>query len=677
MKKASILSFLILIVEILIAQILPFNAQLKPFYHGVASGDPMEDRVIIWTRITPDRDTTITGTYVLATDIALKNMIKIGTFSTDSSKDYTVKMDVTDLQSNTTYYYAFIALGKRSSIGRTKTTPSKYSDTPSILGNNLSEVLKFAVVSCANYEGGYFNAYARIAERNDLNAVIHLGDYYYDYSMGSHRNSKLKDLTRNYIPIQKTVTKTDYRLRLSLYHLDKNLQKLHQQHPFITIWDDHEIANNAYETGAKSNKGDWNVRKKEAKEAYFEWMPIRGTAENFTFYRAFSYGALLDLFMLDTRLEGRQKQPSNFDSPEDSTNPRRMISQTQENWLTNSLKNSQARWKIVGSQVIFSNINIAFAAPFPKSRFTTRFLKNLFLDSWNGYLTQRNNILDALEKNKVNNVVIISGDSHASWSFDLNREPVRYTYPNAQTTYLPQPNPFDPATGKGYNFKTGEGAQGVEFSTPSISSSSFADILPSSLIARWQNRVNKPHPRIKGNPNYNPHLKFVDFKRHGYFILDVRADSLQCDYFYVPTISTETNLESWGKGLSSHYDSNKITMAETLKPALPKDAQDIPAPLAQVVSSINVVAESIIFTLSPNPTSGIINIQYGLTQNADIDISLLSLEEKTVQIIAQIKNQQAGTYALNNIDVSLLSRGIYFLQIKTSNGVVMQKLVIN
>jgi alkaline phosphatase D len=280
MKKASILSFLILIVEILIAQILPFNAQLKPFYHGVASGDPMEDRVIIWTRITPDRDTTITGTYIFATDIALKNMIKIGTFSTDSSKDYTVKMDVTGLQSNTTYYYAFIALGKRSCIGRTKTTPTKYSDTPSVLGNNLSDVLKFAVVSCANYEGGYFNAYARIADRNDLNAVIHLGDYYYDYSMGSHRNSKLKDLTRNYIPIHKTVTKTDYRLRLSLYHLDKNLQKVHQQHPFITIWDDHEIANNAYETGAKSNKGDWNVRKKEAKEAYFEWMPIRGTAEN-------------------------------------------------------------------------------------------------------------------------------------------------------------------------------------------------------------------------------------------------------------------------------------------------------------------------------------------------------------------------------------------------------------
>jgi alkaline phosphatase D len=133
------------------------------------------------------------------------------------------------LESNTTYYYTFIALGKRSSVGRIKTAPSRFSrDVSSVLSNNLNEVLKFAVVSCANYEGGYFNAYVRIAERNDLNAVIHLGDYYYDYSTGSHRNSKMKDPTCNFIPIHKTVTKTDCRLRLSLYHLDKNLQRLHQ-----------------------------------------------------------------------------------------------------------------------------------------------------------------------------------------------------------------------------------------------------------------------------------------------------------------------------------------------------------------------------------------------------------------------------------------------------------------
>jgi alkaline phosphatase D len=670
MKKAYFLSIFIFIVKIAIAQILPFNPQLKPFYHGVASGDPLEDRVIIWTRITPDRDTTITGTYILATDTELKNIEKIGTFSTDSSKDYTVKIDVTGLQSNTSYYYAFIALGKRSAIGRTKTAPA-------VLSDNLSTVLKFAVMSCANYEGGYFNAYARVAERNDLDAVIHLGDYYYDYAKGKHRNSNLKDPNRSYIPIHKTVTKADYRLRLSLYHLDKDLQKLHQQHPFIVIWDDHEIANNAYETGAKSNTGDWDMRKKDVREAYFEWLPIRGTAENPTMYRAFSYGKLLDLFILDTRLEGRQKQPSNFDTPEDPLNPRRMISPTQCNWLINNLKKSTAQWKLLSSQVIFSNINVAFVAPLPRLRFNARFLQNMFLDSWNGYLFQRNSILDALKQNKVSNVVIVSGDSHASWSFDLNKQPVLYTYPNSKPTYLPQSNPFKAALNEGYNPETGEGAQGVEFSTPSISSSSFADILLPSVVANWETAANKPHPNIRGNPNYNPHLKYVDLTQHGYFVLDVRADSIQCDYFYVPTITTEADVEKWGRGLSSRHNSNKITTVKTLTRAIPKDRQDIPAPLAKVVSSINVVEESIIFTFSPNPSIGIVNIQYGLTQKADIDISLINIEEKRVKTIAQIKNQDAGMYSLSNVDVSELPCGIYFLRIKTSNNVIMKKFVIN
>ena len=668
--RTFILCIFILIAKILIGQVLPFNPQLKPFYHGVASGDPLEDRVIIWTRITPDRDTTITGTYILATDTELKNIVKIGTFSTDFSSDYTVKVDVMGLQSHTIYYYAFLALGKRSAIGRTKTTPS-------VSDNNLSTVLKFAVMSCANYEGGYFNAYARVAERNDLDAVIHLGDYYYDYAMGSHRNSKLKDPTRNYIPMHQAVTKADYRLRMSLYHLDKNLQRLHQQHPFIAIWDDHEIANNAYETGAKYNIGDWNMRKKGVKEAYFEWMPIRGTAKNLAFYRAFSYGKLLDLFMLDTRLEGRQKQPLNFDSPENPLNPRRMISKTQSTWLINNLKNSTARWKMVGSQVLFSSINVAFAAPLPKSRLNVRFFKNFFLDSWNGYLTQRNNILDSIQKNRINDVVIVSGDSHSSWSFDLNKDPVLYALPNTKPSYLPRKNPFDTITNYGYNPDTGEGAQGVEFSTPSISSSSFADILPSSIVTHWETTANQPHPHISGKPNYNPHLKFVDFKRHGYFVLDVRADSIQCDYFYVPTITTETANEKWGRGLSSRHNSNRITTTETLKQARAKDLQDLPAPLPSVVSSINVIEESMIFTLSPNPTNGIINIQYGLTKNTDIEISLINIEENRVKTIAQINNQDAGMYTITNVDVSELPCGIYFLRIKTSNAVIRRKFVIN
>ena len=672
MKKSCVLSIFILMSKILIGQMLPFNPALKPYYHGVASGDPLEDRVIIWTRITLDNLQSIKGTYVIARDTALSNIVKIDTFSTDWNRDYTVKIDVTGLQNNTTYYYAFMALGKRSPIGRTKTTPSVSSD-------NLTDVLKLAVMSCANYEAGYFNAYARVAERNDLNAVIHLGDYYYDYSKDSHRNSKLKDLSRSYIPITETTTKNDYRLRQSLYHLDADLQRLHQQHPFIVTWDDHEIANNAYETGAKnffSTKNEWDKRKQAAKEVYFEWMPIRGTAENRVFYRAFSYGKLLDLFMLDTRLEGRQKQPLNFDTPDDTSKPRQIISKTQQNWLVNNLKKSDARWKIVGSQVVFSNINLGFATFLPNSRMNTRVFQNLFLDSWQGYLLQRNSILDAIQKNKMNNVVIISGDSHTSWAFDLNKSPVLNLYEQPKRSYIPRSNPFDTVTISGYNPETGAGSQGVEFSTPAIASRSFPNIISPSMIAGWEARSNAPRTRLKGSPNYNPHLKFMNMSKNGYFVLDVRADSVQCDYFFVPTIFTKTDNENWARGLSSRSNSNRITTIKTPKRAPAKAEQDVPAPPSKVVSPSKALEQFFIFSIEPSSNEKSLNFQYGLNTPSDIDISVVSIEEKTVKSIAQIKKQKAGDSAAVDIDVSDLESGSYFLKIKTENAVIMRKLIV-
>ena len=672
MKKSCVLSIFILLSKILIGQMLPFNSALKPFYHGVASGDPLEDKVIIWTRVTPDNLQFIKGTYVIARDTALTNIVKIDTFSTDWHRDYTVKIDVTGLQSNTTYYYAFIALGKRSPIGRTKTTPS-------VSSNNLTDVLKLAVMSCANYEAGYFNAYARVAERNDINAVIHLGDYYYDYSKGSHRNSGLKDLSRSYIPINETTTKNDYRLRQSLYHLDADLQRLHQQHPFIVTWDDHEIANNAYETGAKnffSTKNEWEKRKQAAKEVYFEWMPIRGTAENRVFYRAFSYGKLLDLFMLDTRLEGREKQPPNFDTPDDTLNPRKMISNTQQNWLVNNLKKSKARWKVVGSQVVFSNINLGFATFLPNSRMNTRVFQNLFLDSWQGYLLQRNSILDAIQKNKVNNVVIISGDSHSSWSFDLNKMPVVNFYNQPKRSYIPRSNPYDTVTSYGYNAETGAGSQGVEFSSPAIASRSFPNIISPSMIAGWEARSNTPRTRLKGSPNYNPHLKFMNMNKNGYFVLDVRADSVQCDYFFVPTIFTKSDKENWARGLSSRSNSNRITTVKTSKYAPAKAEQDVPAPPPKVVLASKALEQFFIFSIEPSSNEKSINFQYGLNTPSDIDISVVSMEEKTVKSIAQIKKQKAGVSSTADIDVSNLETGSYYLKIKTDDAVIMRKLIV-
>ncbi|NJN32933.1 MAG: phosphodiesterase [Saprospiraceae bacterium] len=569
---------------------LPFDAQLKPFYHGVASGDPLSDRVIIWTRVTPEQDQAIAASYVVATDTALKNVVKSGTFNTDISRDYTVKIDVTGLAASTTYYYAFTALGKRSMIGRTKTTPS-------VSAANLTDVMKFAVVSCSNYEGGYFSAYSRIADRNDLNAVIHLGDYIYEYAPRGYQNTGLDSNRRN-IPAKEIITKADYRTRFSLYRLDKDLQRVHQQHPFISIWDDHESANDSYETGAQNHtpgtEGDWQTRKNTSREVYYEWMPIRGQANSSPLYRRIAYGNLLDLIMLDTRLEGRQEPPANFDDLDTVSNPRRMISKTQFDWLMDQLKNSTSRWKVLGNQIIFSNLNVGFAAPNPTQIVGIRAVENAFIDNWKSYPIQRNSIIDTLQKAKINNTIFITGDSHASWAFDVTKLPV--LYPFAAANNIPQPNPFDATTGAGYTPATGEGSHGVEFCTPSISSQNFDEAVGDSLTNVFTFAINNPIQQL-GNANYNPHLKYVDLKNHGYFVLDVRADSTQADYFYVPNVLSKTTTETWARGIVTRNATNRITSNRAAAQAPRKTIQDAPAPTPSIISSAKDVSEAIIFTV--------------------------------------------------------------------------------
>ena len=211
-----------------------FNPAYAPFYHGVASGDPLTDRVIIWTRVT--LDTTVVTTdveWMMATDTAFTNIVASGTETTTSAKDFTVKVDVTGLSPNTTYFYVFKNGSEFSLTGRTKTAPS---------GNN--DHLKFAVVSCSNYEHGFFNAYRRLADRHDLDAIVHLGDYIYEYEIGAYGDTGSTQRFND--PGFEIVEKDDYRQRYSLYRLDSSLIRAHQMHPWIAIWDDHESANDAY-----------------------------------------------------------------------------------------------------------------------------------------------------------------------------------------------------------------------------------------------------------------------------------------------------------------------------------------------------------------------------------------------------------------------------------------------
>jgi len=202
-----------------------WQADFKPFYHGVASGDPLSDRVIIWTRVTPEAEGEVHGVWQIALDETMEQLVQSGAFTTGPERDYTVKVDVAGLQPNTRYYYRFEALDASSPVGRTKTAPA--GETGQV---------KFAVVSCSNFEAGYFNAFARIADRDDVDAVLHLGDYIYEYEPGRYGDTTLGRL---HLPPKELVGLQDYRTRYSQYRLDPDFQEAHRLHPFITVWDDH------------------------------------------------------------------------------------------------------------------------------------------------------------------------------------------------------------------------------------------------------------------------------------------------------------------------------------------------------------------------------------------------------------------------------------------------------
>ena len=534
-----------------------YDPLLKPFYHGVASGDPMADRVILWTRVTPETEGSITVTWKVATDAALTRVVRNGVATTSAEVDYTVKLDVADLQPATTYYYSFSALGKNSLIGRTKTAP-------------LGDVshLRFAVVSCTNFEAGYFNSYGNVADRNDLDAVIHLGDYIYEYGPRVYGDRGLAmDGQRVTFPANEIVTLTDYRQRYGNYRLDADLRRAHQQHPFIPVWDDHESANNSYKDGAQNHQpateGDWQVRKEVARRVYDEWMPIRVKAS--PLYRLKPYGNLVDLIMVDTRLEGREVQIEDVTSPALYDSNRTILGDTQREWLFDQLKNSTAKWKIIGNQVIFSEFNIGWAATGTN---TFQSLESSFLDIWDGYPAERQKVTDFIAQNKINNTIILTGDIHTSFAFDV----------------APRPSVFSPG-GPAYNPATGAGSVAVELVTPSITSANFDEAIGAAAAAAFEFQFNKPLPATAGplaGVNPNPHMKYVDLDRNGYFILDLTPEKAQADWYFTETILKPTKQEKFDAGFYTLDGENHLrpAPAATLaKAEAPAPAPGLPNPL--------------------------------------------------------------------------------------------------
>jgi len=274
------------------------------FSHGVASGDPTQTAVILWTRVTPEAAGPVPVKWNVARDAAMKDVVKTGVFITGSERDYTVKIDVDGLEAGQVYYYWFTA-GKASSPGGvTRTLPA----------TGMADY-RMAVVSCSNWPFGYFNVYREIAKRGQssvIDAVIHLGDYIYEYGVTGYGGVVGKELGRNHAPETEIVSLADYRARHAQYKSDPDLQAAHGVAPWFCTWDDHESANNSYRTGAENHQpeteGGWTERKAQAVQAYLEWMPVRDPVPGRpreAIWRKFDIGDLATLFLLESRLVGR------------------------------------------------------------------------------------------------------------------------------------------------------------------------------------------------------------------------------------------------------------------------------------------------------------------------------------------------------------------------------------
>lgn len=445
------------------------------FEHGVASGDPATDRVILWTRVSPsDSPASVEVFYEVALDTAFTRRVAAGTTTTSAERDFTVKLDPTGLRPATTYYFRFKALGVTSPTGRTRTAPE----------GSVAH-LRLGMMSCSSYAHGYFHAYASMAERDDLDAVVHLGDYLYEYETDGYGD------VRAYDPPHECLTLDDYRRRFRQYRKDIHLQAVHRQHPFICVWDDHEIADDGYDGGAgnhDASEGPYADRREAARRAYFEYQPIR-TEFDGAVQRTIRFGELLDLVMLDTRHHGRSKQRENS-TPD--TADRTVLGFDQEAWLESQLASSTSRWVMLGQQIMVAQFSLAGSPTSTPN-----------LDQWDGYAMARERLFQAIETHAAGRTVILTGDIHSSWAADIAREPWN-------------PEVYDPATGAG--------ALAVEFVTPGVtspglSSGSSGDDFFASLV-------------LEGSP----HMKLGDFVHRGYVVLDVNRSRIQADWFHLDKV---------------------------------------------------------------------------------------------------------------------------------------------
>ncbi|MEE4360055.1 MAG: alkaline phosphatase D family protein [Pseudomonadales bacterium] len=489
------------------------------FLHGVASGDPDANSVVLWTRATPGPDLgPVDVEWSLYADPALRRRITGGRVATGAHRDWTVKVLVDGLQPGTSYYYAFEARGERTPIGRTRTLPG-----PGV------ERVRIAYTSCSNWVFGFFNAYGGIAARNDLDLVLHLGDYIYEYDNQTYGDGSR--FGRLHAPDREIVALDDYRTRYAQYRTDPDLQELHRQHAVVAVWDDHESANNSWRDGAENHdpekgEGPWPLRKSVAVQAWHEWLPVREglNQREPRIWRSFALGGMVDLIMLDTRLYGRDREA---DAPTDRAvidDPRRtLLGPAQEAWLMDELVRSRdggAPWRILGQQVMFGQLGGYGDTPI------------LNTDQWDGYPVARARLLDHLEQARIGGVAVLTGDIHSSWAMDIARDP------------------FDAAA---YDPATGRGALAVEFVTPSVTSPFLTD--PEAARTRAAQGLAA-----------HPHMRFIDLFHKGYVVLDADRDRLQADFWHMDTIDRRDPGERHAAAWATAPGASRLQAVATASP---------------------------------------------------------------------------------------------------------------
>ena len=494
------------------------------FRHGVASGDPLADSVIIWTRVSGSTGEPVRVFWQVAADAAMRAILRSGEINAVREHDFTVKVDVGDLPAGQQLYFRFIADGVESTLGKTRTLPSGELDSA-----------RFAVVTCSNYPAGYFHAYREIANRDDLDAVIHLGDYIYEYGLGGYATERAEELGRVPDPAREITSLGDYRRRHAQYKTDNDLQAMHAQHPMIAIWDDHEICNDSWRTGAENHndgEGRWSRRRDAAIQAYFEWMPIRGVArgKRSRIFRDFRYGNLLSVIMLDTRMYGRDRQPQT--TPEMSAEmvngvlgdrKRRMLGKRQERWLRESLQRARGTtWQVIGQQVLVAPVKVPDLEPFvdldgPSSaprdvlEYTiamSKYNPPMELDTWDGYSAAREDMFADLAE-FATNPLILSGDLHTSIAANL-------VPANAQ----------EPVA--------------VEFMPSSVSSPGISEYLPE----------HRPGSASEATLELNPNLQYLETTRRGWLCLSLTTEECTGEWHLLDTVHSREYSSSVDRRLS-------------------------------------------------------------------------------------------------------------------------------